>query len=61
MPAREATREADIRRAHSLLTSVGLLATIEREYKAVVEKKNEQNKYYLRGHDAFFVSAKNEA
>jgi hypothetical protein len=53
--------EADIRRAHSLLTSVGLLAAIEREYKAGIEKKNEPNKYYLRGHDAFFVSAKNAA
>jgi hypothetical protein len=53
--------EADIRRAHSLLTSVGLLAAIERECKAVIEKKNEPNKYYLRGHDAFFVSARDAA
>jgi hypothetical protein len=45
--------ESDIRRAHSLLTSVGLLAAIEREYKGVNEKTNEPNKYYLRGHEAF--------
>ena len=49
--------ESDIRRAHSLLTSVGLLAAIEREYQGVVEKANEPNKYYLRGHEAFALSA----
>ena len=47
--------EADIRRAHSLLTSVGLLAGIEREHKGVVEKTNESNRYYLRGYEAFAV------
>ncbi len=47
----------DIRRAHSLLTSVGLLAATEREYKGVVEKINEPNKYYLRGREAFALSA----
>ena len=47
--------EADIRRAHSLLTSVGLLAGIGREHKGVVEKTNEPNRYYLRGYEAFAV------
>jgi DNA-binding transcriptional ArsR family regulator len=49
--------EGDIRRAHSLLISVGLLAAIEREYKGVTEKKNEPNKYYLRGHEWFVRSS----
>lgn len=49
--------ESDVRRAHSLLTSVGLLAAIEREFKGVIEKANEPNKYYLRGCEAFFLSA----
>ena len=39
--ARTGIPESDIRRAHRLLTSVGLLAAIEREYKGVVEKTNE--------------------
>jgi len=43
---------ADIRRAHSLLTSVGLLSGIEREHANQTEKKNEPNKYYLRGYEA---------
>ena len=55
--ARTGIPESDIRRAHSLLTSVGLLAAIEREYKGVVEKTNQPNKYYLRGHEAFALSA----
>ncbi len=49
--------EGDIRRAHSLLTSVGLLAGIEREHKGVIDKTNEPNKYYLRGHEAFVQSS----
>ncbi len=55
--ARTGIPESDVRRAHSLLTSVGLLAAIEREYKGVVEKTNEPNKYYLRGHEALTSSA----
>jgi hypothetical protein len=49
--------EGDIRRAHSLLTNVRLLAGIEREHKGVLDKTNEPNKYYLRGYEAFVQSS----
>jgi hypothetical protein len=52
--------ENEIRRAHSLLTSVGLLAAIEREFKGL-EKTNEPNKYYLTGYQAFGLSTANAA
>ena len=45
----------EIRRAHSLLTSVGLLAGVDREFKDL-EKTNEPNKYYLTGYQAFGLS-----
>jgi hypothetical protein len=45
--------ENGIRRAHSLLTSVGLLAGIDREHNAL-EKQNEPNKYYLSGYQALW-------
>ena len=45
--------EGDIRRAHGLLTGVRLLAGVDREHKGVIDKKNEPNKYYLRGYKAF--------
>jgi hypothetical protein len=47
--------QSDIRRAHSLLTSVGLLAAIERDFKGLL-KVNEPNKYYLHGYQAFVMS-----
>ena len=40
--------ESEIRRAHSLLTSIGLLAGIDSEFRGI-EKVNEPNKYYLTG------------
>jgi hypothetical protein len=43
--------------ARHALRLVGLLAAMEREYKGVNEKTNEPNKYYLRGHEAFALSA----
>jgi hypothetical protein len=42
------------------LTSVGLLAAIEREFKGL-EKTNEPNKYYLTGYQAFGLSTANAA
>jgi hypothetical protein len=44
--------ENDIRRAHSLLTSVGLLAAVERDHLGIVENYSEPNKYYLTGYKA---------
>ena len=52
--------ENEIRRAHSLLTSVGLLAGVDREFKGL-ERTNEPNKYYLTGWQAFGLSTANAA
>ena len=48
--------ESDIRRAHSLLTSIGLLAAIEREFNQGEGEGAGANRYYLRGYQAFAMS-----
>lgn len=45
--------EANIRAAHSLLLSVGLLAAIDREYQLLL-KRREPNKYYLTGYQVLW-------
>jgi hypothetical protein len=52
--------ENEIRRAHSLLTSVGLLAGIDQEFRDI-EKVNEPNKYYLTGFQSLIVRGIQEA
>ncbi|WP_316184785.1 hypothetical protein [Bradyrhizobium sp. SZCCHNRI1003] len=46
--------EGEIRRAHSLLTSIGFLAGIDSEFQGI-EKVNEPNKYYLTGFQSLIV------
>ncbi len=48
--------ERDIRKAISLLIGAGLLVSVDRDHKQMLDK-NEPNKYYLAGYQALVRSA----